>query len=207
MLNMNTFLITILGGVIVGVLVHLIRIYILERESPLPFVGRSKVRGVYKYIEGDWYEYHITRNIYISSETYWLMDKWKVKVRDGFRIKGLLKSPSSQDFRDYPFVGEIREGRLIITGSSAQTPQDYFTAIFPEITIVGKEEPIVGTMMAFDYQDKFYISPMILSRFPLDLDRLNEIVKITLESSNKPINQYRVHGGVKKLITDQGVQE
>jgi hypothetical protein len=213
MLNWTAIIITLISGFTVSILGGIIVQHYKKRfidanpDSPLPFIKGMKAQGMYKYLEGDWNEYHVTKDIYLEKEPYWLRDRWHIEVRDGFRIKGLLQSPSSEDNRDYPLVGEIRQGRLIITGSSMQTPQDYFTVIFPEITVEGRDEPIVGTMMAFDYQDMFYVSPTILSRDPLSLERLNEIVKILLDSPNKPINHYRVSGSVKILRPHENDKE
>ncbi len=171
-------LIGLLMSIIAGVTVQLIRKYLLERQSPLPFLPGIKAQGSYKYLEGTWYQYHITRNTYLNDgEPCWSSDIWNIKVKDGFRVSGNLKVRASQETGEYRIVGEIREGRLLITGNAHGAPQDFFTAIFPDLVIIGSHDPMIGTMMAFDYQGDFYVSPMILHhKKDLTPDELNELM-------------------------------
>jgi hypothetical protein len=169
-------IITIIGGVTVQV----IRKYWLDRErqSPLPFLPGMKAQGSYKYLEGVWYQYHITRNTYLNNgEPCWSSDVWNIKIKDGFRVSGTLNVRTTQEPGKYTFVGEIREGRLLITGNAREAPQDFFTAIFPDLIIIGSHDPMIGTMMAFDYQGDFYVSPMILHhKKDLTPDDLNDLM-------------------------------
>ena len=110
------YVLALVVAILAGIVVQLIRMYVLERDSPLPIAPRTRIRGAYTYLNGVWYEYHITRNVHRNLEPYWLRDTWNISVKHGHKVRGRLESPAPQESREYKLVGEIREGRMIITG-------------------------------------------------------------------------------------------
>lgn len=193
-MNFNDgLLLSFIVTVMAGLTVQFIRYYLLERQSPLPFFPGIKAQGSYQYLAGTWYQHHITRNSYINNgEPCWSSDIWEIKVKDGFRVSGVLKVQTTHQANEYYLVGEIREGRLLITGSAREAPQDFFTAIFPDLVVLARHDPMIGTMMAFDYQGDFYISPMILHKTPnLDANTLNRFMR-QYAHPEKPIDYINI---------------
>jgi len=152
-----------------------------KTDSPLPPILRPASSDAYQYLNGSWYEYHITQDPYLySGKPYWLKDVWRLQVKDGYHISGILEIPRPGEIAKYKLLGEIRQSRMVITGSSIQDPSDFFTAIFPKLK---DQHPIVGTMLAFDWDYVFYTGPVMLSN--LEMDDLDELAKTVATAKPK----------------------
>ncbi len=174
--KLTPYLLAIITTVIASLIFYLMRVYILERETPLPFI-RQKNKSAYQHLNKTWFQYHVTRNNHRSSNPFWVRDVMKLRVKRGTYVRGELLFPAPGEIYAYKTVGEIRQGRLIITGRSERNPEDFFTAIFPDLTVQDEKDTIVGTMLAFDFQNSLYVGPMILSQLGnLSVNKLNEIV-------------------------------
>ena len=186
---MDPLAVEVVGGVIV-VMITSVASFVAGRlrrtETPLPEIPGAAPQQAYRYLKGEWYEYHITRDPHLHPKgPYWLQDRWNLEVKNGWRVSGILEipRPSEREVAKYKLLGEIRMGRMVITGASVQDPSDFFAVIFPNLMGKG-QHPIVGTMTAFDWQGKFYTGPMVLSRSPMNLNELAEVVSVALAQSS-----------------------
>jgi hypothetical protein len=176
---MDPLVVEIIGGLAVVAVTSLVSfavVRVFRTESPLPRIPGAAPQYAYQYLNGTWHEYHITRDRYLHPNgPYWLKDVWTLQVKKGRHISGMLEIPRPGEVAKYKLLGEIRQGRMIITGASVQDPSDFFTAVFPNL--IGKgQHPIVGTITAFDWNGELYTGPMVLSGSEMSLDELTKVI-------------------------------
>lgn len=141
-----------------------------------------KEPNYYDQMGGMWYEYHLTRG---KGGLVWLCGgECNLKIGKHY-VKGnhSLIHPEGDGTLDYQIVGEIRNGRLILTANCIKTPTEFFTAIYPNLL---SKEKLMGIWMGFDWEQKAIGGPMILSRKKINKHVIDNIIK------NKEIEHYLI---------------
>lgn len=154
----------------------------LFSQFPRVLAIPSKEPNYYSQIGGDWHEYHLTNG---RKGLVWLCGgKCNLKI-EKYHVKGNheLVHPEGESNLDYKIVGEIRNGRLILTENCTKIPTEFFIAIYPNLL---SHEKLIGIWAGFDWEQKIISGPMILSRKKIDKSKINEIIK------NNKIKNYLV---------------
>lgn len=199
---MNDFIIQFLAGVAVFIASALVSFlagrYFYKSDSPLPripAIGRSQP---FHFLEGCWHGYHITKDLFFDPRgSFWVQSKWDLRITKRQEISGTLKNPRRGEAAECKLFGEVRAGRtLIMTGANIQDPTDIFTLVFPEL--IGKGfVPVVGVILAFDWNGRFYVGPIILSKNPMTLDE----IKAAIEQTSYITDFYKDASTIDRLYT------
>lgn len=134
----------------------------------------SREPNYYTELEGKWHEYHLTRG---NKGLVWLCGGECNLDMKGHHIKGshTLIHPEGQGLLNYKIVGEIRNGKLILTENCTKTPTEFFTVIYPNLL---SNEILVGIWTGFDWEQKGISGPMILSRKKINKKDMQDSIKI-----------------------------
>jgi hypothetical protein len=142
----------------------------------------------YKYLEGDWHQYHLTRDSRREPPVFWTTHSETFQVTSFGRVRGKSEGKYTLAL-DYKIKGNIRQHVMrlrLINQNARELPVGI---AYPRLLAA---DVIVGFWVGHSYDEQMCAGPIVLSRSPLSADALatvvanEQLLSVSSQGNNRP---------------------
>jgi predicted amidohydrolase len=131
-----------------------------------------KGHGPYSHLEGNWHQYHITKDRAIN-DPFWAHNEEFIRIKHN-RIEGrCINAPNPKADLTYTISGQIEAGKMLLVYACHQEPRDCLHAMYLNLL---SDKILAGIWLGVDFDMEPFSGPIILSREELTVEDLNRIV-------------------------------
>lgn len=126
----------------------------------------ARYRGLSKRVSGDWYVYHLTRNLANDPEMFWTSHHINLKVRRWLTISGTDRHPDHD--QDYIIRGQLYNSSDILLRIENKALSNDVAYILLDNLL--NNNFMVGNLTAKDYNKRLYSTAIVFSREEISTD-------------------------------------
>jgi len=167
---MDNFLIGVVSGVFASAIFSSIVFFQKNRTEIIDWIFR---KNRYSHLSGEWHQYHLTNDKTHQRNLFWLHHNENICIGRLAKVTG--KSTNNYKIQlEYGITGKIDHDSLIINYINMKTNEK---PVMVYIDNVLSGEELHGVWIGYDFDKSITVGPIIYSREPLELEKLNHCIR------------------------------
>ncbi len=152
---------------------------VTNREDLRYFVRDRRLNS---HLNGDWIQYHVTRDSRISHRPIWVAHLEYLRITRFGRVKGRSKGDHSTSL-SYEFSGTVRNGVMRHRFHNITAPEEDIMVCYPNLL---SGDLLLGMWIGQDFDKSWATGHIVLSRTPRSTKELGRLYNLAILPARVP---------------------